>query len=709
MHRLRFLHAAALLAALTSNVACAAEPSPRPANPSRSGEAPPARSDAPLPRLFGEAGPVEEGASLQARDADSRMVLWLLGRESGKGFVAAGGEPLRGVANAANRPVLFDALAAKGGGLTVARIGAGTGKAVRVDEADIAVDVLLGRLAAPAGAKGVVFTHGVPRAGVSVLANDLPADAVIAAVAAATNTRIEKGRNLLFVLPKAVALADLPRRKLGPAFSLRVAGASAADVVALLEAAGVSVEGRVPCEAGQAIWLDAAEVRSDEAMRAIRLASGAGDAIGNADACKPKEWSGNAADLAGATPLALVRAGNRAAALLRAGGETWIVGGERLPSGERLVPAGAEALLVKKGGAPFRDTALAAWPELAVGPGVRTPAALSEDAISSGILRATVVDPRRKGALIEDATGLVLIPSDGALGNRALTIEDGRFTLGSGGDLAVLYVAAIPPASPVPVPASESESSRKFSFSEGDTYGGKKALETQPDPQSDADKLRKDANSTTSGEKTVKDANLGLSTADERGPPEPDGGGPPPPPPPTPSRQSSPPASFSPHDPSGGVLWAVEPFREKAAWLGASEKALAAKFRADSWGDAFALALEAALRARGRNAHAVAKPLSDAQIKTLVENEKLRFLIDGELRALVTAGGNASLAVNVRVRKQTAARLAVISSRTMETSMPIGGTAPTDADLLALFRLSAEKAADSVVDSIPQDLFAIRN
>jgi len=61
------------------------------------------------------------------------------------------------------------------------------------------------------------------------------------------------------------------------------------------------------------------------------------------------------------------------------------------------------------------------------------------------------------------------------------------------------------------------------------------------------------------------------------------------------------------------------------------------------------------------------------------------------------------------VRKQTAARLAVVSSRTLDASLPLAGAAPTDADLLALFRLTAEKAADAVVDSIPQDLFAIRN
>lgn len=639
------------------------------------------------------------------------MVLWLLGRESGKGFVAAGGEALRGVANATNRRVLFDALAAKGGGLAVVPIGAGTASSVRVNEADVPLDVLLGRLAAPAGAKGVVFAHGVPLAGVSVQANDLPADAVIAALAAATDTRIEKGRNLLFVLPKAIALADLPQRKPGPAFSLRVAGAAPAEVIALLEAAGVSVEGRVPCEAAQTIWLDAAEVRSDEAMRAIRLASGAGDAIGNGDACRPKEWSASSPDLAGATPLAVVRAANRAAALLRAGGETWIVAEERLRPGQRLVPAGASAPLVKKGGAPFWDTALAAWPEPGRGPGVRAPAALSEDAIASGFLRATVVDPRRKGALIEEAAGLVLIPSDGVLGDRALTIEDGRVTIGSGGDLAFLYVAAIPAAAPVPV--TEAENSRKFSFAgEGDSVDPKKP-DPSRSPRSDADKLRnekleKSVNSKKSAERTGKDVRLGLTnTTDETDAgdaPDGDSG-----PPPTPSRQPPPQPSFSPRDPSDGALWAVEPFREKAAWLGASEKALAAKFRADSWGDAFALALEAALRARGRNAHAVAKPFTDTQIKMLVEKEKLRFLIGGELRALVTAGGNASLAVNVRVRKQTAAKLAVVSSRTLEASMAIGGGEPTDAELLALFRLSAEKAADSVVSSIPQDLFAIRN
>lgn len=700
----------------------------------------------PLPRLPGDGPAVEQGTTLHAREANSRIVLWMLGHDGSESFVATGGAPLTGVASAPNRAAIFTALST-GRGATIVRTGAGAAKeTLSIDEPGISSRAFAEALAKAAGAKGVAISRDAERGELGASLKNVPVDAAIAAYSTATGTRVVIGRDLLFVLPKDRALVDLPSKKPDPAFSLRITGATASQTVALLEAAGIALDGRVPCAVGGAVWLDASEVRADEAMRAIRLVAGAGDEIGNAETCAPKAWrDGKTPSLAGAAPLGVVRTKKRSAVLVQSGTDVWLVTSEAIGKGGRLLSGNAVVLGPIKPGKPSLDTTLAAWPAPA---GLIVTDELDTASLAKSTLRATVVGPRRKSALLDAADGSVVVlrsPERFEIGDGTLAeVRAGseRVLLTTGGLAAVdserpklalqdhaeapkdapknealrnttpKNTTPNPKKPPEPVPPDTSAgtsvgtSTRQHDAGAvpstgGETGGGSPrtpAIDSFGDGDaSDAPMGGTPAKSSTFGEANTQTAPApglpsGVET-DSLKPPERSGG----------SKRSF--ALAGAENP----LWAVEPFAEKAGWLG-THTALAARYRGDSWGDTFALALEAALRERGRRAQAVESALTDDQIRTLIRKEALKFVIAGEVRALGVANGKiATLVVAVKVRKESAGSMKVVDVRTHPGSLTIAGTAVTEAELVALYRVTAARAADAVVESLPHDLFAVRN
>lgn len=509
------------LAVLGFLAACAAD------SPARSAPVtpPPEPASAPaLPFLFGERTPVEDGATLQAYDADARVLLWLLGREGSVGFVAAGGATVTGFAAAPNRAILFDELAAARPELVIARIGAGTRtRTVSASEPGIPAIALLEKIAKEAGAtKGVRVGAGVALPEIAVFAKDVRADALVAAIAAATATKIALANGELVVSGLA-----------GPPAASHIAGGAAAGVRGI--------------ESGEAV---------------------------------------------GATLL------------------------------------------------------------------------------------ATVIDARHRQALLRAADGGLRVVLDGRA--VALMVEEGRVTA----DGRELFVVPEPPRQEPPPPKVVS---RARDTELNVAQGGKKSNEAT----FGATNAASDTTDDLVGEPGGSEGDVAKDWRKER-------------------EQAGPAAARSPA--AGSAAWAVEPFREKAGWLGTHEAALAKRFRGASWGDAFALALERALRQRGRNAAAVPGKLSDAQVKKLVAEQKLRWIVAGDLKALgVKADKSASLAVVLNVRKQSGSKMVPVDARTIEVTKPIGAVAPTDEDLLALMHDAAEKAADAVVLTIPSDLLAGRN
>jgi len=693
----------------------------------------------PLPRLPGDGPAVEQGTTLHAREANSRIVLWMLGHGGSESFVATGGAPLTGVASAPNRAAIFTALST-GRGATIVRTGAGAAKeTLSIDEPGISSRAFAEALAKAAGAKGVAISRDAERGELGASLKNVPVDAAIAAYSTATGTRVVIGRDLLFVLPKDQALVDLPSKKPDPAFSLRITGATASQAVALLEAAGIALDGRVPCAVGGPVWLDASEVRADEAMRAIRLVAGAGDEIGNAETCAPKAWrDGKTPSLAGAAPLGVVRTKKRSAVLVQSGTDVWLVTSEAIGKGGRLLSGNAVVLGPIKPGKPSLDTTLAAWPAPA---GRIVTDELDTASLAKSTLRATVVGPRRKSALLDAADGSVVVlrsPERFEIGDGTLAeVRAGseRVLLTTGGLAAVdserpklalqdhaeapkdapknealrnttpKNTTQNPRKPPEPPPPDASTSTNQHAAGAvpstgGETGGGSpraRAIDSFGDGDAPAAPMGGTPKSSRFGETNTQAAPgpvppSGVET-DSLKPPERSGG----------SKRSF--ALAGAENP----LWAVEPFAEKAGWLG-THTALAARYRGDSWGDTFALALEAALRERGRRAQAVESALTDDQIRTLIRKEALKFVIAGEVRALGVANGKiATLVVAVKVRKESAGSMKVVDVRTHPGSLTIAGTAVTEAELVELYRVTAARAADAVVESLPHDLFAVRN
>lgn len=667
----------------------------------------------PMPRLAGDAGRIEQGTSLYAREADSRLVLWMLGHDGRESFVAIGGAPLTGVATAANRAALFDALSS-GRGATVVRAkpGAST-KLVTIDEPAIPSRDLVARLAKAADAKGVAIAHDAQGGELSVSLRGVPVDAALATFGAATGTRVLRGRDLYFVVPADQALAELPK-KAGAAFELHAAGASASQIVALLEAAGIAVDGRVPCEPRSPVWLDAASVSVDEAMRAVRLIAGA-DQIGNADACAPKTWSASGSpSLAGATPIAVVRPSSktREVALVTIGGEAWLVSRSAIAKGTRLVSGATVVLGAEKPVKPALDVALAAWNAPAA-PSRTVTRGLAAAGIEKPAVKATVVGPRRREALLEDRAGAAFVVTGD---DRSVEIGDGTIAV------------AVAPASPPPQLPKETGGAGEKGIKKVDELMVHDGGVTKP-PEAETPNTKNTKSTSTDSSSRTAPPNTGGKKVDStsNGPVVPSsalgeangpsGGG-------APKDVPAPDEFDAPETDSAGArgkrglsassasgpLWAVEPFGEKAGWLAAQPASLAARYRGDSWGDTFALALETALRERGTRAHAVGKKLTEAEIRTLAEKEALRFILGGEIRTLALGADKvATLTVSVKVRKESGGTAKTVDLRSHSGSTKIAGSVATEGELLELVRATAGTAAEAVVVSLPQDLFAVRN